>query len=230
MRIYFYILFLVATFLIVLPVCLSLGIQNIPNNFQSSLSKTINIDSASTIKQFFVSPENRLNGLGMSIKNPNYANKTDLVLQLYDENDNLVRTVAKSGSVITDGGFIKFIFEPIPNSRGRKYSFVLLALDSNPKEPFSIFVTKEQSSQALGLLVGQKPRNEQISFVSYYKTNSIFATIYKIYYGFITKLMADPAFTIVYLSIIVLGLGYIIKEGFAKPLLHSCQKFAKDKF
>lgn len=211
MKIYLYVLFLVAIFLIIVPILLSLGIKNIPNNFQPSMFKTVSISSTGTIKQFFVSPENRLDGLGMSVKNPNFTNKTDLILQLYDEKDNLITTATKSGGTITDGGFIKFIFEPIPNSQGRKYSFVLLAPDSNPKEPFLVFLTQENNPQALGLIVSQKLADVQISFVSYYKTKNSFATIYKIYYGLVTKLMADAAFTVVYSLIIILGMGYIVK-------------------
>ena len=126
---------------LIIPAFLALGIKMIPNDFQASFDDSQKVYKDREISQNFIADKDYLSGLGVSIRNLNLMNKKDIVMSLRKEN-NLIREVALNGGVIGDGQLVKFIFDPITDSKGQTYKLVFSAGDSNIDEALEIFLTK----------------------------------------------------------------------------------------
>src|SRR3989344_2402343 len=84
-------------FAIFLPVISTFAIRLIPSGIQPSLENTQKIYQDLTLSQSFVSLKDNLAGIGVSIKNPNFANKKDVTFNIYDKDNNLIRSVILNG-------------------------------------------------------------------------------------------------------------------------------------
>lgn len=81
--------------------------------------------------KFPIVPNNDgLNTIKVFIKNPYLRNKDPFEFSLLDKNENIVRKILINGSNIGDGDLVRFQFEPIIDSAGKKYIIQLLASNS----------------------------------------------------------------------------------------------------
>lgn len=181
------ILFLV----ILLPAILSFGVRYIPNDFQPSLDIPERVYNTTVVSNSLVGTYDNLAGVGVSIKNPNLANKKDINFSLY-ENGKLTRTLTLNGKSIGDGNFVKFLFLPIPDSKDKQYTFIFSAPGVNENEALQVFLTKERT----------------VSFVSFYKPQNLISVMLSIYGNWFNKLVSELPFFATYL-LLILGLGYL---------------------
>ena len=105
-----------------LPISLTFGISYVSGGTQPSLGNTKSIYEQFTLSQTFISTKDNLAGIGVSIKNPNFANKKQAFVNIYDS-DKKIRSVTLNGQNIADGKFVKIFFEPIKDSVGRKFTW-----------------------------------------------------------------------------------------------------------
>ncbi len=139
------IVYLLGIFFLLIPLLLSFLIREIPNDIQASLEATQMISKDLVITQFFTSQMDNLSGIGTSIKNPNFRNHKKLLFNLLEDKA-ILRTVVLNGSSISDGDFMKIKFEPISNSKDKKYSFQLSAPDATSEDSLEIFLTSQKPS------------------------------------------------------------------------------------
>src|SRR3989344_7026524 len=92
---------------VLLPLGLTFGIKYVPSGTQPPLGNTQKIYKDVVLAQSFVSLESNLSGIGVSIKNPNFANKKNLNISLLDNENKLVRSIVLNGKNIGDGDFVK---------------------------------------------------------------------------------------------------------------------------
>lgn len=178
-----------------LPGIFSPAIRLIPNDFQPSLDLSQKVYRDASISQTFIGESNGLSGIGVSIKNPNLINKKDISLSLY-QNENLLRRITLNGRSIGDGNFVKFIFDPIEDSKGKMYHAVFAAPDTEASEALEIFLTKN-------------PTGESLSDVIFYRPDNPIFLAFNIYGNWFKKLMADLPFLVFYVTVL-LGLGCLV--------------------
>lgn len=192
----------------VLPTILSLGIRSIPDRFQPSLDRTEKVYGSETITQTFVAKDDGLSAIGVSIKNPNLANKKDISLLILDRDNKILATSTLNGRIIQDGDFIKFKFVPIKDTQNMRLTLVFSAPSANQEEALEIFLTNQRLAGIDPVKVDSQETDERTSFVGFYKAPSLFSPLLEIYSGWMKRLVADLPFSLIYTLLILSMLGY----------------------
>jgi len=184
---------LIVLFLVfIAPAVLALGIKYLPGDLQPPLEGTRGVYWIFEVSQEFFSPMDNLTALGMSIKNPNLKNKKDITLLLYDENGNLVRKSVLNGQNIEDGAFVRFLFDPVKDSKNRHFKFVLSAPDAGAEDLLEVFYTQKKPSW-IGKMVAIEGVEESeidggVSLVTLHKPESSLFVIKTIYRGWLAQI------------------------------------------
>jgi hypothetical protein len=200
--------FFIAIFLI--PLILSFFIKEIPNDTQASLEGTRGIYKDSPVTQFFRSNRENLSGIGTSIKNPNFRNKKDLILNLYDSDKSVVRTVTRSGYTIPDGDFIILRFTPIKDSKNKTFYFTLSSPNSESNEAFETFLSSQKIQWIGDLYINSEKSESKIPFVLYHKPNNFLSAGLGIFGQFFRRFLTDIYFAIFYLIIVGGIVSYLV--------------------
>lgn len=203
----------------ILPGLLSLGIRFEQFGHQPSLDRVENIDANNSISQDFISPQNRLTGIALSLKNPLFRNKKDIILTLYNFGNQPIRTATLNGAHIQDGGLVKFMFDPINDSEGKNYLYILSASQVDPKDSLQVFYTVNKQSWVNDVKFnGEDVTGYAVSFAPLYKQASTLALATNIYSGWFGRLMMDTVFLIAYLIILASLSGYLIYSSLGRKL------------
>ena len=207
-----FVLFLI----ILIPISLTFGIKLIPGGVQPSLGNTKSIYEQFTLSQSFISPKDNLAGIGVSIKNPNFANKKQVSVNIHDSEDKIIRSITLNGQNIADGKFVKILFNPIYDSYNRKFTWSISSPTSNFEDALQIFLTTEKPAWSLDLKAGEKLTDESLSYVTLHRPKDLTEVAVQVLLGWGKKLAADSAFFITYLLIISVILGFILYLNFKK--------------
>lgn len=196
---------IIFTFILVfiIPAVLSFGIKYIPSGTQPSLGNTKKIYGEIVLSQAFISGKDNLSGIGVSIKNPNFANKKEAIVNIYDSEEKVIRTVVLNGQNIADGKFVKIIFEPIAGSKDKKFSWAMSSPESIFEDALEIFLTKDPPSWSLD-------SEDVLSYVTLHKVTNPLEVLGIIFSGFINNLVKDTTFFIVYTLLLFSLLGSLI--------------------
>lgn len=189
--------------LLIIPLVLILGIKYLPGGIQPSLGNTKRIYGDVKLSQSFISIKDNFAGIGTSIKNPNFANKENLNIEIYDQRNQLIRTISINGRNTADGNFMRLTFPPIENSKGEEYTFSLSSPSSTYENALEVFLTKDKPSWSIELKENDQAVDDSISFITLYKVSSPFEVLKIIISEWITRLMSDTYFFIFYATIII---------------------------
>jgi hypothetical protein len=194
-----------------LPLLSSFLIGHVSYDYQPSLDKTQKLDSSTSLSQSFVAKDSLLTGIGMSIKNPNFTNKTDVIIQVYDQNKVKLGEGVLNGANIADGDFVKFNLSQILLNVGQKYFFELSS-PATPKEtPYGVYLSANSDFE--NYLVNGVVDEGSISYVAFYKPQSHTGLVLKIYKGWFAKLFSDKPFFYFYGGLLlVLSLPVVVKR------------------
>ena len=173
----------------VLPGILALGVRYIPYDNQPSLERVRNIYSKYTISQEFISQESQLTGIGMTIKNPNLKNKKDFYLDLYDDKRVMIRQTKFNGANVEDGSYLKFLFDPIADSKEKKYLIVLSNQSAGDEEVLGVYYTLNKPSWIGKMIFNEGEQEGGISLVTYHKPQSKLGIIKTIYLSWLSRLL-----------------------------------------
>lgn len=206
--VYISITFIFFLFLLI-PFFLSFLIREIPNDIQHSLEGTQMIYKDFTVTQYFTSQLSNLSGIGTSIKNPDFRNRKDLILNLYSDDKSLVRTVNLNGANILDGDFIVIRFEPISNSKGKKYSIQFSAPESESSESLEIFLSSQKPSWIEDLYINANKSDSKIPFVTYHRPSNVLSIAREVFVQVLKRLFADLPFAISYILLIGILITYL---------------------
>ncbi|QQG42213.1 MAG: hypothetical protein HYV90_02755 [Candidatus Woesebacteria bacterium] len=189
------ILFLVFLF----PAVLAFGIKLIPNGDQPGYisDQRLGVYGIRDISQKFTSEKANLSAIGTSVRNPNLQNKKDITLTLFDEKMNIVRTTTINGRNVEDGNFIKFVFDPIPDSKNKTYIFTLASPDAGPGETIEIFyIENDRPGQTMPSWIveytyDKKVHNGGLPITLYFKPVSKMDVIKEIYGDLFLRLLSN---------------------------------------
>ena len=196
--------------IVIIPVILVFGIKYIPSGTQPSLGNTKKIYGEIVLSQSFISEKDNLSGIGVSIKNPNFANKKEARVNIYDGEEKLIRTVALNGQNIADGKFVKILFEPILDSKGKEFSWTFSSPESVFEDALEIFLTNDPPSWSLDLKVSGQVEDGGLSYVTLHKVASHTEVLEMILSGWLNNLVQDKPFFITYSLLIVTSVGTLI--------------------
>ncbi len=185
-----------------IPLLLALFIKEIPNNGQPSLEGTQIIYKDVKTQQSFKSEMSNLSGIGMSIKNPYFRNKKDLVFKLLTEEKQIIRTVTVNGANIPDGDFIRINFEKIPDSKNKQYVLSLDSPNTESNESLEVFLTSQKVPWLDDFYVNSQKQPYKFSMNTYHKSSNIFTNATEIFSQMLKRLFADLPFALLYLGLI----------------------------
>lgn len=198
----------------VLPIGLTFGIKFIPGGVQPSLGNTKSIYEEFTLSQSFISVKDNLAGIGVSIKNPNFANKKQAFVNIYDSDDKVIRSVTLNGQNIADGKFVKIFFDPIKDSGSREFTWSISSPTSNFEDALQIFLTTDKPEWSLDFKVGEKLTDESLSYVTLHRRENLTEVATKVLSNWANKLAGDRTFFITYFLLISILSGSIIYLSF----------------
>lgn len=176
----------------IVPVIFSMGLKMIPVNTQPGFNYDVRLPiyRDRVFVQKFTAKENDLTAIGMSIRNPNLKNKAGIIFSLQNIDGSLVRSVAISGMNLEDGSYTKFIFNPIPDSRGKEYIFTISSPDAGPEETIELFIIgKDSPSGIIDYSYIGKTYEGGTSLVQYVKPVNKVMTIKEVYSNLISRLL-----------------------------------------
>lgn len=199
-----------------LPISLTFGIKFIPGGIQPSLGNTKSIYGEFSLSQSFISTKDNLAGIGVSIKNPNFANRKQAFVKIYDSDNKVIRSVTLSGQNIADGKFVKIYFKPIENSSDKKFTWVISSPTSNFDDALQIFLTTDKPDWSLDFKVGDKQSDESLSYVTLHRPKNLTEVATKVLSGWANKIAGDSAFFITYFLAILILFGSILYLNFKK--------------
>lgn len=177
----------------VLPGALSFFVDIVPSTDQPSYSvdDRRSIYSTNSAMQLFTSTTDRLSGIGTTIGNPNLKNQKEIVFNLYEDNDldTPIRTVIISGANIPDGYFMRFLFDPIIGSTGKKYAFTLSSPSAGADEVLYVYLTKSASEWMGDTYYQDELQEGKIPFVAYHTPESKMSLIKTIYGDWVKRIL-----------------------------------------
>jgi len=175
--------------LFILPAFMASLLKMIPASDQPGYGDMgrISIYGIREFSQTFVSKNKNLVAIGTTIKNPNLKNKKDIIFNLYDENNNLIRTTKLNGFNIGDGDFVKIIFDVVPDSLGNKYYFRLSSPDAGDEEILELFLIGPIDT-VLDYSYDDETKLGGIPMVTFHKPDSRWETVKLVYLNLFSKL------------------------------------------
>lgn len=180
---------LVLFLVFVSPALLSLMIKYIPSASQPGY----NVDNRFSVygnfvaEQGFISQEDRLSGIAMTIGNPNLNNKKDIKLILR-EGESVVREAHLSGLNIEDGAFVKFVFDSIVDSKGKAYTFTLESPEAGAEQVINIYFTKQKYDWMSDVKLGDEELPGAMPFVTLHTPVSKMSLVGKIYRDLLARI------------------------------------------
>ena len=177
--------------LFIVPGILASALDMIPANDQPGYdsNKRLSIYGEKEILQKFVSRDKNLTAIGTSIRNPNLKNQKEIILNLYDKDKNLIRSSILSGKNIEDGDFVKFVFQFVPDSSGKEYSFTLSSLDAGPGETIEVFII-EPTVDIIDYFYAEETHPGGIPMVTFHKPNSKWEIVKMVYSNWLSRLLS----------------------------------------
>jgi hypothetical protein len=165
------------------PAILAMTLKMVPAGDQPGYNsdQKLSIYGKRGISQRFISKEKNLTAIGTSIKNPNLKNKKEIILSLYDENNKLIRTSVLNGQNIQDGDFVKFVFEPVPNSLNKTYLFTIFSPEAGPEETIEVFYISSPADSVLEYTYDEKTYPGGLPIVTFHKPESKWEVVKKVY-------------------------------------------------
>ena len=171
------------------PAVLALGIKLIPGGDQPGYSQTLSIYGFRNVTQTFTSQDANLTAIGTSIKNPNLKNKKDIILNLFDDKMNLIRTSVINGQNVEDGSFVKFVFDTIPDSENKVYVFTLSSPGAGPEDLIEVFLSQNPPSWINQYHYDKDTYPGGLPIVLYFKPLSKIMIIRSIYSSLFSRLL-----------------------------------------
>lgn len=194
---------------VLLPLSLTLLIKVIPGGIQPSLGNTEKIYGTTSLSQAFISPGDNLTGIGVSIKNPNFANKKKTTVNIYDDENKLIRTIILNGQNIADGKFVKILFEPVKDSKNKKFVWFISSTESNFDDALQIFLTDNRPQWSLDLMVNDKISAQVLSYVTLHRPSNSAEILVRVVNGWVEKIKGDNIFFLIYFTVIIILAGVL---------------------
>jgi len=162
------------------------------------------------VGQSFFATENRLNRIDISMAAGEQDTFEDVIFHLTEANgttESVIVTV--NAEQIMNNEFNSFIFDPIPDSKGKSYVFSIQSPESTPGNAIAIWYNDDESIPYAGgsAIINNTPIKGDLRFKAYYES-----TISDFFISFLARFFNDTLFAILYVvltTIVALGLIWV---------------------
>lgn len=179
-------LILLIIFIILLPAFVTLMLHKSIGLNQQSENHTVYFYGNQNYTQNFTSPKENLNSLSLRMKNTSLGNKEPVTFSIYSASQKITQ-LKLNGSNIGDGGWVRFSFDKISDSKNRTFRLELSSLTSTPVNAIGVQVNSQNET----------------ALITYHIPSSKLNLIYDIYLSFFKKVLQDPIFIIIWFFSIV---------------------------
>ncbi len=207
MKLIFFTVCLVIFLIVILPVLMAFGIRNIPGGIQPPLKDTKKIYGQYSYYQSFISPQDNLAGIGVSLKNPRLVNKNQNYFNLYNEKNEIIRKVTLKGENIADGELVKILFEPVSDSLDKKFTWSIASPDSTKDNGLEVFQTDKKASWSREFKINGQVSEDSLSYVTLHHPSSVMQILNSIVSQVGKNLIGDLIFSA---TLVVLVVGLLI--------------------
>jgi hypothetical protein len=138
--------------------------------------------------QGFISPEDNLTAIGLSLGNPNLLNKKEIIFDLTDAKGREVRQVKISGANVQDGDLIKFGFDPIFGSKNVSYIFRLSSSSAGEVEILTVPFSTVKTSWIGPAYYGNDVIENGLPIITYHKPTSHLAVVRQILTSWLSRI------------------------------------------
>jgi len=178
--------------LFIVPGIMASAIKMIPAGDQPGYGpRRLSIYGIGELSQKFISKEKNLTAIGTTVKNPNLKNKKEVILNLYDANNNLIRKSILNGFNIGDGDFVKFVFDVVPDSLDKEYLFTLSSpAAAAADEIIEVFLIDGPANGIIEYTFGEETHEGGIPLVTFHKPDSQWEVIRGVYSNWLSKLLS----------------------------------------
>ena len=177
--------------LFIVPGIMASAIKMIPAGDQPGYGpRRLSIYGIGELSQKFISKEKNLTAIGTTVKNPNLKNKKEVILNLYDANNNLIRKSILNGFNIGDGDFVKFVFDVVPESQDKEYLFTLSSPTAAADEIIEVFLIDGPANGIIEYTFGEETHEGGIPLVTFHKPDSQWEVIRGVYSNWLSKLLS----------------------------------------
>ena len=159
----------------------SIFIKEQPGIKQTSHKDTLSLDIKNSFIQEFISDQNNLQSISILLKNPALVNKSQVKIELQDQNQKTIKSLETSGLSINDPGWIKFKFPYINSKKGDKF-FIKISTDNS--RPDSLFIYGDNKNKSINFKTTYTFSSIQESFkeninkqINNFKIRNIFYSI-----------------------------------------------------
>jgi hypothetical protein len=138
-----------------------------------------------------------LNIVILQMKNPGLVSHQDFIFRIIDSSGNILRSINFNGQNIGDPGSVRFQFEPLSASYGKKLRVEVLKADGGDEQIVKVNVASDGS----------------MSYTSYYRTGNKFQNIREVLLSVFNKIIKDYVFIFTWTALLILILvkGYRLK-------------------
>ncbi|MDD4135706.1 MAG: hypothetical protein PHN66_01380 [Candidatus Shapirobacteria bacterium] len=164
--------------LIILP---SIFIKERPGTNHTTYKDTLSLDFKNSFIQEFTSDQNNLQSISILLKNPALANKSQVKIELQDQNQNTIKFLDTSGLSINDPSWIKFKFPYLNSKKGDKF---FIKISTNNQKPDSLFIYGDNKNKSINFKTSYTFFSIQESFkeninqqINNFKNRNIFYSI-----------------------------------------------------
>ena len=171
-----------------------LAVKNRFDGSQPQRDLFLSLNSSQILNQTFTAEHDFINIIILYFKNPGLANKEEYLFTLKGINGEVLVSQPFSGYNIGDPSDIRFQFEPLVGSKGKKYTIEL--------------TTDSKTEPSIGVGAEEK---KGLSYSVYYRTNNKKLALVDLVFGFWRRFFTDWLFALFWLSVLtgllILGWG-----------------------
>lgn len=161
-----------------------------------------------TIGQTFLANKDNLNIIILDLKNAALRNQQPIYFHLEEaKTARSLKEIEISGLNVGDPSSVRFQFDPILDSAGKKYHFYLDSPTSTKEDAIEVYYFPQNLYSEGEMMVNNQKLEGELRFTSYYYPGSKTTVIREMIKDFSMRLLADKSFVIVYLFLLFLTFG-----------------------
>ena len=144
---------------------LAYGIQGLVIDSPDEVNYSINSKSQAT--QTFYGEYDYLKEIDVRFGTFQRSNQCNVLISLYDDNKKVIVKDKIDGQTLKDDEFYKFVFNPIKNSKGVKYTLKIQS-DGNKSNSIAVFAPKDDEYSKGKLTIANKDVSSDLNMELYY--------------------------------------------------------------
>lgn len=184
------------------------GIRKRIDITQTSGDDLYRLSSDKTVGQTFLANKDNLNIIILDLKNAALRNQQPIYFHLEEAKTALsLREIEISGLNVGDPSSVRFQFDPILDSAGKKYYFYLNSPTSTKEDTIEVYHSSQDLYSGGEMMVNDQKFEGELRFTSYYYPGSKTTTAREMVKDFRARLLVDKSFLIAYLVLLFLTFG-----------------------